>query len=307
MAPHAEPPLEGSQARDLESEVQVYVRKMIENVKGVKALLPIDTPEKADQVVPFWAGYYDIIAFTTLDIDLENALLESSGIRKLLPELRLVMEACEGAFETTWADRVVAARDSIEARKIFTTTPIHEFYEYVLKTEWAAILSVTGQTPESIAMLGSGAMPETTIWIADWAKEHGKRVRIHSLEILHERTEKSKKVLEILCGTEACTFETGDIKDAPKDLRKHDVVYFNATVGATTKEKEDILLSVVSRMRPGAFVLTRSTHSIKTMAYPPAKLQTKRIVEKLRPVLTTHLNGEPGRNANASFIISRVL
>ncbi|EHK98680.1 putative Nicotianamine synthase 3 [Glarea lozoyensis 74030] len=227
MAPHAELPLHGSQGRDLKSEVQVYVRKMVENVKGVKALLPIDTPEKADQVVPFWVG--------------------------------LVMGACEGAFETTWADRVVAARDPIEARKIFMTTPIHEFYEYLLKTEWAAIMSVAGQTPESVAMLGSGAMPETTIWLSDWAKKH---------ELVHERTEKSKQVLETLCGTEDCTFETGDIKDAPKDLRQHDVVYFNATVGATTEEKEGILLSVVSRMRPGSFVLTRSTHSIKTMAYP---------------------------------------
>jgi Nicotianamine synthase protein len=125
-----------------------------------------------------------------------------------------------------------------------------------------------GRAPESIAILGSGAMPETGVWVTGWAQEHGKKVRIHSLEIIPERLEMSKKVYDALCGSDDCTFETGDIKDAPNDLREHDAVYFNAAVGVTTMEKENILLDIVSRMRPGAFVLTRSTHSIKTMAYP---------------------------------------
>ncbi|KAJ0140853.1 putative transcriptional regulatory protein [Fusarium oxysporum f. sp. albedinis] len=43
------------------------------------------------------------------------------------------------------------------------------------------------------------------------------------------------------------------------------------------------------------------------MAYPPAKIQTQRLIKRLRPVLTCQLNGEPGKNANASFIISRVI
>ncbi|KAL5623554.1 hypothetical protein FOBRF1_002804 [Fusarium oxysporum] len=84
-----------------------------------------------------------------------------------------------------------------------------------------------------------------------------------------DRLEKSVKVLNRLYeDTQHCTFEAGDIKDAPQDLREHDVVDFNAAVGSTTLEEENILLSVVYRMRAGALVLTRSTPSIKTMAYP---------------------------------------
>lgn len=157
------------------------------------------------------------------------------------------------------------------------------------------------KAPESIAILGSGAMPETAVWVTNWAKKQAKTVRIHSLELLPDRLEKSIKVLDRLSDdTQHCTFEAGDIKEAPRDLRQHDVVYFNAAVGSTTLEKENILLSVVSRMRPGAFVLTRSTHSL----IQPAKIQTQRLVKRLRPVLTCQLNGEPGKNANASFIIS---
>ncbi|EWZ36748.1 hypothetical protein FOZG_10712 [Fusarium oxysporum Fo47] len=89
------------------------------------------------------------------------------------------------------------------------------------------------------------------------------------LELLPDRLEKSVKVLNRLCeDTQHCTFEADDIKDAPQDLREHDVVNFNAEVRSTALEEENVLLSVVYRMRAGAFMLTRNTHSIKTMAYP---------------------------------------
>ncbi|KAG5754652.1 hypothetical protein H9Q70_002758 [Fusarium xylarioides] len=255
--------------RDLEVEAQVYVKTMVENIKAAKALCPLDTPEKTDQVVPFWNGFYKVIGFTTLDIELETAVLAHPDILGLMPDIRCVMGQCEGALEVTWAERVAAAQDATDAWQIFNTTPIHEFYEYVLKAEWLGLLSVMDKAPESIAILGSGAMPETAVWVTNWAKKQAKTVRIHRLELLPDRLEKSIKVLDRLCDdTQHCTFEAGDIKDAPRDLREHDVVYFNAAVGSTTLEKENILLSVVSRMRSGAFVLTRSTHSIKTMAYP---------------------------------------
>ncbi|KAF5631030.1 Nicotianamine synthase 3 [Fusarium sp. NRRL 25303] len=255
--------------RDLEAEGQVYVKTMVENIKAAKSLCPLDTPEKADQVVPFWDKFYKVIGFTTLDIELETAVLAHPDILGLMPDIRYVMGECEGALEVTWADRVAAAQDATDAWQIFNTTPIHEFYEYVLKAEWSGLLSVMDKAPESIAILGSGAMPETAVWVTNWAKKQAKTVQIHSLELLPERLEKSIKVLDRLCeDTQHCTFEAGDIKDAPRDLRQHDVVYFNAAVGSTTLEKENILLSVLTRMRPGAFVLTRSTHSIKTMAYP---------------------------------------
>ena len=111
-------------------------------------------------------------------------------------------------------------------------------------------------------------MPETGVWIKNWVREKGETVRIYSLELVPSRLEVSRKVFEQLCGTDNCTFESGDIVNTPQDLKDHDVVYFNAAVGATSLEKENLLLDVVSRMRPGAFVISRSTNSLKKMAYP---------------------------------------
>jgi hypothetical protein len=106
--------------RDLEAEAQVYVKTMVENVKAAKALCPLDTPEKTDQVVPFWAGFYKVIGFTTLDIELETAVLSHPEILSLMPDIRYVMGECEGALEVTWAERVAAAKDTAEGMNLST-------------------------------------------------------------------------------------------------------------------------------------------------------------------------------------------
>lgn len=114
MAPHAHSPPVGASERDLEGETQFYVRKMVENIKSAKALCPLDTPEKTDKATPFWNGFYEILSFTTLDAELEKAILRSSEIVRILPDIRFMMGEGEGALEVTYAERVAAAHDSTE-------------------------------------------------------------------------------------------------------------------------------------------------------------------------------------------------
>ncbi|KAF4628898.1 hypothetical protein G7Y89_g9253 [Cudoniella acicularis] len=242
-------PFNSVHGRDLAAEAQVYVRKMVSSVASLDALCPLDSPEKTEQAIPFWSQFYDVIGFSTLDIELENAILQHPDVLKLMPDLRRVMGECEVALEVTWAAKVAVARDPTEARQIFNGGTLHG-------------------APESVAILGSGALPETGVWMIDWARKNNQRIRIHSLEIIPERLEQSKRVYEALGLLEDLTFEVGDVRTAPKDLSSFDVVYFNATLGTSTREKEDLMLDVARRMRPGALVLTRSTYSLKTMAYP---------------------------------------
>lgn len=121
-----------------------------------------------------------------------------------------------------------------------------------------------------MAILGSGALPETGIWIADWARANGKRIHVHNVEIVQDRLELSRQVYEALgeLNEDDVSFRVGNAMDSAIDLGRFDAVYFNATIGSTVLEKESILLHVVSRMRKGAHMVTRSTYSLKTMAYP---------------------------------------
>jgi nicotianamine synthase len=134
------------------------------------------------------------------------------------------------------------------------------------------LIAALGRSPDSVAILGSGALPETGIWIVDWARANGKRIQVHNVDIVQDRLDLSRQVYDVLELDESnksdVSFEVGDARDAPADLSGFDAVYFNATVGSTVLEKESILLDVVGRMRKGAYMLTRSTHSLKTMAYP---------------------------------------
>lgn len=161
----------------------------------------------------------------------------------------------------------------ISARDILNNGPIHPFYVYFANLEWTTLLNAVGKTPQSVAILGSGALPETSIWISDWAADHGTQIHVRNVELVQDRLELSRGVHQALglldqASNASVSFETGDARTAPSDLSGYDAVYFNATVGSTVEEKESILLDVVGRMKKGAHMVTRSTYSLKTMAYP---------------------------------------
>jgi len=52
------------------------------------------------------------------------------------------------------------------------------------------------------------------------------------------------------------------------DLRDFDVVYVAALVGATSSEKREIFRKVLERMRPGALLVVRTAHALRTLLYP---------------------------------------
>ncbi|KAH6634505.1 Nicotianamine synthase [Chaetomium sp. MPI-SDFR-AT-0129] len=306
------PPTQQPRACDLEPEVQTYLAAISQSTDALRKLYPLDTPEKADLASPLWDEIYTAIGFTTLDVELEHAILTHKSTAELMPAVREATVQCEAAFEIITARRLVQARDPDEAREILNNGPIHPFYVHFANLEWTTLLNAVGKTPQSVAILGSGALPETSIWITDWAAAHGTQIHVHNVELVPDRLELSRGVHQALglldqSSNASVSFETGDARNAPSDLSVYDAVYFNATVGSTVEEKESILLDVVSRMRKGAHMVTRSTYSLKTMAYPPVSLQSPRVLGKLRPVLTLHSSGEVGKTVNATVIVSRVL
>lgn len=100
--------------RDLIAEADIHVRKITINATAASLLCPLDTPEKTDEVTPFWTGFYEVLSTTTLDDELVDAILQHEDILKLMPDIRRVMGECEGALETTWAGRVASAETKAE-------------------------------------------------------------------------------------------------------------------------------------------------------------------------------------------------
>jgi hypothetical protein len=98
--------------RDLESEILAYVSRVSSATAALEKLYPLDTPEKVDQAVGFWDELYVYMAFTTLDTELEDAILTHRSMGELMPEVRRATINCEAAFEIATAQRMAAARDA---------------------------------------------------------------------------------------------------------------------------------------------------------------------------------------------------
>jgi hypothetical protein len=194
--------------------------------------------------------------------------------------------------------------------------------------EWNAARTVLRQCPQKMAILGSGPLPLTAIRIRELAQQEGQAVSFHLVERYASRVRQSEQVLEKLGLAGWTTHRIADAADQ-FGLSEYDAVYFAALVGSTREEKESLLLGVVSRMRKGAILITRSTYSLKQLAYPvspcishypfldeftkkltgdqaiePTSLRLK---ERLQPILTVHGYGEPQGSVSASVIISQVV
>ncbi|KAK6196900.1 hypothetical protein LQW54_011103 [Pestalotiopsis sp. IQ-011] len=85
-------------------------------------------------------------------------------------------------------------------------------------------------------------------------------------------------------------------------LEGFDVVFLAALVGASARDKEDVVVAVARRMRPGALMVVRSAHGLRTVLYPVVDLSSDRLREVLQVETVTHPYGKVVN----SVIIARV-
>ena len=87
-------------------------------------LHPLDGDDKLEKALPFWTTIYDATAFTTVDSDLEDAILKHSSICKLTPKVREAYRVCEEAIEISVAKRISQAEDAARGRAMGLTFAI---------------------------------------------------------------------------------------------------------------------------------------------------------------------------------------
>lgn len=63
-------------------------------------------------------------------------------------------------------------------------------------------------------------------------------------------------------------FQCADASRGTLDLGQFDVVYLAALVGTCCKAKLEIIANVVRVMRPGALLVLRTAHSLRSLLYP---------------------------------------
>lgn len=141
-------------------------------------------------------------------------------------------------------------------------------YDFLVALEWNAARTVLQDFPCKIAMIGSGPLPLTPMRIIDAARRQGHTVeQFHLIERYADRVDCSVNCVNKLGGYDNITHEVRDAAD-PGDLTAFDAVYVAILVGETEKQKKELLLGIVKRMKRGAVVITRGSRGLKGLIYP---------------------------------------
>lgn len=141
-------------------------------------------------------------------------------------------------------------------------------------------INASGEDPRRIAFIGSGPLPLTSLCISHLlgcqkhaihhAPMNGNTDSLFVLNIDHNPAAVTQS--QALCrwlGTRAAGLEflCTDAKSPVQDLSNFDVVYLAALVGSSQVEKEELLVSVVGRMRIGALLVIRSAERLRRLMY----------------------------------------
>lgn len=152
-----------------------------------------------------------------------------------------------------------------QANAILENFPYYNNYVDLTRMELSALHTVQPGPPASVAFIGSGPLPLSSICLA--RSENKPRV----LNI--DREADAITISMELCKrlgepAQQIHFNCIEADSSEISLEGYDVVYLAALVGNTQREKEDLLKSVVARMRKGSLVVVRSADGLRRLLYP---------------------------------------
>lgn len=181
----------------------------------------------------------------------------------------------ETELEHAWAERIATSSDPAAALAEF---PYLDNYHRLTALE-VRLLTHAGGTPTSVAVLGCGPLPLSTVGYAD-----ALGCSVVGLDRDPIAVDLARRFTSRI-GTERVQFEQADAADV--DLTAHDAVVLAALVGESPSAKATILRQMAEAMRPGAMLLARSARGLRTLLYPPVDLNAMPGFEVLEVVHPT--------------------
>lgn len=173
--------------------------------------------------------------------------------------------------------------------------PYYTNYTDLTRMELSALTSLL--TPscrplQTFAFIGSGPLPLTSLCISQTAStflppnppqvtssttttnEEQNEIQVLNIDINPTAITESKHLCALLGpAANGMKFQCSPATSPDLDLSAFDVVYLAALVGSTQAEKEDLLESVVARMREGAYLVVRSAERLRRVLYAVSDLE----------------------------------
>jgi nicotianamine synthase len=184
-------------------------------------------------------------------------------VRRIIPGLRSLCSAGEVELERVWTRRIIASRDPQRELREF---PYFANYEQLTRLEHHAMLGVTGRIPRRVLFVGSGPLPLSSLLLAS---RHG-HTKIDNIDIDPEATRLAARLATVL-DVSSLRFRCADVL-ACTDVADYDMVCLAAMVGPHPEDKTRVIKHLYQHMKPGALLLARSAHSLRTLLYAPLAL-----------------------------------
>lgn len=209
------------------------------------------------------------LCITTLSDDaLVVKILKDPRISSITPHLRTLCSTGECALESHWANVLLTPTSA--AAIPLSSFPYYQNYLDLSRLELNALLSINPTPPTTIAFLGSGPLPLTSICLAKLLHPTTPALKILNVDYDAAAINISARLCANLPAPqgEVQKFLCASATDVGTDLTTFDVVYVAALVGMSVEDKEEVVRSVVKKMKRGALVVLRSAHSLRGLLYP---------------------------------------
>jgi nicotianamine synthase len=190
------------------------------------------------------------------------AVLADPDVRALRAGLVELCAAGEYELELAWARHVAASRVPPVAVGRF---PYLGNYLQLARLEHDAVALHGGRPLHRALFVGAGPLPLSSLLLA-----RGLGVPVDSLD--HDPAAvATARALAAGLGADDLAIRHGELA-ACDDLSRYDLVVLAALVGLTTEEKRVHLDHLLGAMAPGALLLARSVHGLRTLLYPAVAL-----------------------------------
>lgn len=224
------------------------------------------------------AVFDELVALTVRPWDdrIVQRVLADPDVRRIIPSLRRLCSSGEIELERAWARRILASHAPCNELRKF---PYFTNYELLTRIEFGTVQALAGGVPERVLFVGAGPLPLTSLLLAGQQAQ----AKIDNIDIDPEAAllaEELAHVLEVRNVSVQCT----DIL-AHCDIGRYDLVCVAALVGSEPGDKARVLTHLYRHMRPGALLLLRGAHSLRTLLYPPVHL---RDLAGFRPLVVLH-------------------
>lgn len=208
-------------------------------------------------------------------------------------------------------------------RSLLTSFPYYSNYVDLTRLELAALQAVDLTPPKSIAFIGSGPLPLTSLCLLQSLNSNPRRTWLQKLisylpSWLNLTTPELPKVTLLnidnnpsaltqsskMCAKlreQQMSFTLSDAS-SPPPLHAYSVVYLAALVGASQSQKENLIQNVVAQMRDGALMVIRTSWGLRGLLYADFDCTTEAILSVLEICVVVH----PYDHVVNSVIVGRV-